>query len=273
MLSQWECFLRNLGEWHGSFTKLSPQGEVITDTPTIVHLEGINGNRTVNLTLRRFPPQQPPQVTLFEFTSLNRSTLFFENGAFCQGSMQWSPLSQFGAEFGFICGDRRLRLVQLYNKESRLDSFTLIREKLPDSQTPERPPLTVEQLVGTWSGRAVTLYPDLRSPDTFATNLEIVLSDQHTLQQKLTFGDRTISSSARIDGSRLYFEQSEPTVQILLLPDGASANCPVEIKPGKPWVLETGWLITPSQRQRLIRSYGINGEWLSLTLVEEQKIS
>ncbi|MDJ0549650.1 MAG: DUF3598 family protein, partial [Microcystis sp. M49637_WE12] len=26
MLSQWECLLKNLGQWQGSFTRLSPQG-------------------------------------------------------------------------------------------------------------------------------------------------------------------------------------------------------------------------------------------------------
>lgn len=30
MRSQWECLLENLGEWQGSFTRFSPQGEPLT---------------------------------------------------------------------------------------------------------------------------------------------------------------------------------------------------------------------------------------------------
>jgi hypothetical protein len=74
---------------------------------------------------------------------------------------------------GLIEGDRRLRLVQLFNKDSQLAQLTLIREKLADTEAPERPPLTLEQLLGEWQGEAVTIYPDWRSPDIYPTRLEI----------------------------------------------------------------------------------------------------
>ena len=56
MVSQWENFLQNLGEWHGSFTQLSTRGEVLKDIPSILSLEGFNDNKTVRLNLRRFYP-------------------------------------------------------------------------------------------------------------------------------------------------------------------------------------------------------------------------
>ncbi|NJM69861.1 MAG: DUF3598 family protein [Scytonema sp. RU_4_4] len=31
MKSQWDCVLQNLGEWQGSFTHVSPQGELVED--------------------------------------------------------------------------------------------------------------------------------------------------------------------------------------------------------------------------------------------------
>lgn len=277
MLSQWECFLKNLGEWHGSFTRLSPQGELIEDTPTVIAFEALNDNKTVRQLVRRLPPGQPPQDKYLEYTYLNRSILFFENGAFCQGSMQWGPFSEFGAEFGLIAGDRRLRLVQLFDRESRLNSLTLIREKLAGSNTPERPPLTWEQLLGEWQGEATTIYPDfLQPPETYSTHLQIELEGDRHLRQKLTFDTgnslRTISSTGAIEGSIIYFEQSDNPVQLLMLPDGGSSNTPLEIKPRQPFFLELGWLLSPNHRQRLIRSYGAKGEWLSVTLVREEKI-
>ncbi|NES91376.1 DUF3598 family protein, partial [Okeania sp. SIO2B9] len=36
MKTQWENFLQNLGEWHGSFTKISAQGDIVEDTPSIL---------------------------------------------------------------------------------------------------------------------------------------------------------------------------------------------------------------------------------------------
>ncbi|MGB3693389.1 MAG: DUF3598 family protein [Spirulinaceae cyanobacterium] len=274
MSLQWKYLLKNLGEWQGSFTRLSPNGEELEDTPTIVTLEGLNDNKTIHQVVRRLPPHQPPNHLVLEYSSLGNSILFFENGAFCQGSMQWSPYSQFGAELGLIFGERRLRLVQLFegSGDSKLTSLTLIREKLAGSQTPERPPLSLEHLLGEWQGEAITIYPDRRKPDTFQTHLAIQHEGNSRIKQKLTFGTRTIESSAQITDSKLTFDQSEMQMQVLFLPDGCSSNCPVNIKPRLPFVLELGWLIEPRLRQRIIRSYSPKGEWLSVTFVEERKL-
>src|SRR5919202_2030225 len=200
MPSQWECLLKNLGEWQGSFTRFSPQGEQLEDTPSVVRLEGLNDNHTIRQTLRFLPRDRPVEEKVLEYSSLARSVLFLENGAFSQGSMQWGPFSEFGAELGLIEGKRRLRLVQLFNRDSQLSQLTLIREKLADTDAPERPELTLEQLLGEWEGEAVTIYPDWRSPDTYPTRLKVHRQDTDRLVQQLTFGAgtsvRTITSSA-----------------------------------------------------------------------------
>ncbi|VEP11930.1 conserved hypothetical protein [Hyella patelloides LEGE 07179] len=275
MLSQWECFLKNLGEWHGSFTRLSAKGEETEDTPSIVTLEGRQDNQAVYQVVHYMPKDRPTRDVEVNYnsTSLNRSILFFEDGTFCQGSMQWSPYSQFGAEFGIIEGDRRLRMVELYNSSSSLEKVVLIREKLPNSQTPERPPLEVDNLVGEWQGKAITMYADLRNPDTFETHLTITKFSDRYIQQILSFGDRNITSTAKIEGNRLLFENSNLPIQILLLPDGASCNCPLETKLGHHFVLEMGWLLEPNRRKRIMRSFDDKGAWTSCTLVTETKIS
>jgi hypothetical protein len=277
MPSQWECLLKNLGEWQGSFTRFSPQGEQLEDTPTVVSLEGLNDNQTIRQIVRRLPPDQPVDEKVLEYSSLNRSVLFFENGAFSQGSIQWGPFSEFGAELGLIEDNRRLRLVQLFNKESQLSRLTLIREKLAGTNAPERPALTLEQLLGEWQGEAVTIYPDWRSPDTYLTQLKLHCENSDRLVQQLTFGTgasvRTITSTAKINGSILHFDQSPLPTQVLLLPDGASSTCPLQVKPGHFFILEVGWLLQPDRRQRLVRSYNDKGEWVSLTLVREQRVA
>ena len=278
MLSQWDCFLKNLGEWHGSFTRFSPQGEETEDTPTIVTLEGLNDNQNVHQVVRYLPPDQPSRDVVVDYDSLNRSILFFENGAFSQGSMQWGPYSTFGGEFGLIDyeygdGTRRLRMVELYSSTSQLQKVVLIREKLPQSKVPERPVLTIDNLLGTWSGKAITLHADLSNPTEFSSQLEIKQKDHNHIEQSLSFGERTISSTARIIGNRLLFEKSDLTTQVMLLPDGASCSCPLKVGSGHNFVLEMGWLLQPDLRQRIMRSYNEKGNWVSCTLVTEKKIA
>lgn len=274
MLSQWECFLKNLGEWHGSFTRLNAKGEEIEDTPSIVTLEGRQDNQAVHQVVHYMPKDKPTRDITVDYnsTSLNRSILFFEDGTFCQGSMQWSPYSTFGAEFGMMEGDRRLRMVELYNGSSKLDKVTIIREKLPESTTLERPTLTVDSLLGEWQGEAITLYADLRNPDIFQSRLKIAQVGNKKIEQTLSFGSRDITSSARIEDNRLLFEDSSLPVQILLLPDGASCNCPLETKLGSRFVLEMGWLLEPNLRKRIMRTYDDKGTWIGCTLVTEKKV-
>ena len=277
MSEQWNYFLKNLGEWHGSFTRFSPQGEETADTPTLVTLEGLNDNQNVHQVVRYLPPDEPSRDVVVDYDSLNRSIIFFENGAFSQGSMQWGPYSTFGTEFGLIDneygdGSRRLRMVELYNSSSQLERVVLIREKLPNSNVVERPPLTVDRLLGEWQGEAITRYADLSNPTKFSSRLKIARLDESHLQQSLSFGNRTITSIAKIEGSRLLFTDSDLPSQVMLLPDGASCNCPLSVKLGHNFVLEMGWLLQPDLRQRIIRSYNERGNWVSCTLVTEKKL-
>ena len=265
MKSQWDCFLQNLGEWQGSFTQLSPHGEVLNNTPSLLSLEGLDNNQKVRLTLRR----EGKEDLVAEYATIGGGLRFCENGAFSTGSMQFAPYTQFGAELALLHGDRRLRLVQLFNKESQLDQLTLIRERRVGADAPEQPILTVDDLVGEWSGEAVTIYPDGRSPDTYQTSLKLHRQGSDQLVQELSVGGDTIASTAMIHGSVLSFGQ----IQVLLLPGGASSTCPLQIKLGQPLFLEAGWLIRPDLRQRLIRRYSDKGEWMSLTLVTERKTS
>lgn len=278
MLSQWDSFLKNLGEWHGSFTRFSPQGEETEDTPTLVTLEGLNNNQNVHQVVRYLPPNEAPRDVVVDYDSLNRSILFFENGAFSQGSMQWGPYSTFGGEFGLIDnefgdGSRRLRMVELYGSTSQLLKVVLIREKLPQSQVSDRPDLTIDSLLGEWEGRATTLYADLSNPTNFSSHLKIKRLDENQIEQSLSFGDRNISSVARIENNRLLFEQSDLPTQVMLLPDGASCSGPLKVGSGRSFVLEMGWLLQPNLRQRIMRTYNEKGNWVSCTLVTEKKLT
>ena len=271
MKSQWECFLENLAVWEGSFTTFSPQGELIKDTPSRLTLEGYNNNQNARLILQR----EGEKDIVLEFSPQGiGGIMFFENGAFSQGPMQFSPFSQFGGEFGLIHENHRLRSVQLFDNNSQIGKITIIREHKAGSEKKERPPLHLDDLLGEWEGEAVTIYPDLRSPERYRSKMHLEVDVSGVLQQNLSFGNRTISSSATVTGSVLHFDKDpQNQVQVLLLPGGSSATFPVKAKLGKPLFLESGWLIEPDLRQRIIRSYNEKGEWVSLTLVTEKKVN
>lgn len=269
MTSQWEYLLKNLGEWEGGFIRFSPQGELLEGVKSVVSLEGLNNNQTIRQVVRR----QGQADLVLEYSSLSRTTLFFPNGAFSQGTIQLAPFTEFGAELGLIYEHRRLRLVQLFNKSGQLYQLTLIPEHLAGTELIETPRLQVNDLLGEWEGEAITMYSDLNPSDTLSTNLKLQLDNNGRLIQTLSFGERTITSTATIQGNTIIFDQNpQKQVQVVLLPNGASATSPLNMQFNQGLILEVGWLIQPNLRQRMVRSYNTKGEWVSLTLVTEQRV-
>lgn len=267
--SQWARLLKNQGVWAGSFTQISPAGQVLGDMPSEVSLTPLAEGNTMRQIVRKMPPGQPTSELVLEYSSLGRGVLFCETGAFSQGSIQRSPVSEFGAELGLIHCSDRLRLAFVFPKQPALGSLTLIREYLQGSKN-QRPALTVDQLVGTWEGEAETVFPDLQPPRTVATQLTVRQQADGTVAQTLNFDRLTVETQGQIDGSTLRFSQGSQPVTVLLLPGGGSASFPTEIQSGQPFFLEAGWLISPTLRQRLIRAYSAQGSWESLTLVTER---
>jgi Domain of unknown function (DUF3598) len=273
MESNWANFLKNLGEWEGTFTQISTEGELLDSVPSILTLEGLEDKQLVRFRLRRFATdirEEPTSDRSQEYSSLGKQAVFFDTGAFSKGSLQVAPFSEFGAEYGFVGENRRSRLVQLFDKQGAFSSLTLIREVRSGTDAAIRPHLTVKQLLGKWKGTAYTAYSDWKDPDTYATTLEISEIDG-SLHQQISFGDRIITSSARIDDNQLHFENGATPRRILLLPDGGSSNTPLQISHREPFFVEAGWLLSDSERQRLIRNYNEKGEWVSSTHIIEHR--
>ncbi|XGB43866.1 MAG: DUF3598 family protein [Nodosilinea sp. LVE1205-7] len=274
MANQWQRLLRNQGTWVGSFTQLDPLGTILQDTPSQVSLLPLQGGELMRQEIRLTTAGESPRETVLEYRSLGRGVLFCENGAFSQGAIQWSPVSEFGAELGLREGSDRLRLVLLFPRQPHLGSLTLIREHQQGTTPLQRRPLTLDQLVGTWAGQAVTVYPDWQPEKSCSTRLVIKRQGTDRLLQSLYLdGGQVIESQARVEGSILAFDQGCQPVNVLLLPDGASATFPRSIQPGQPFFLEAGWLVTPTLRHRLVRHYNAQGTWISLTLVIEEKLA
>lgn len=278
MESNWANFLKNQGEWRGSFTQISPLGDIGDSVSSILNLDVSPDLKSVQFRLRRFASgnysDPPSQDYSQNYESLGRQACFFDTGAFSKGSLQLAPYSEFGAEYGFIDQDRRSRLVQLFDGEGQPTSITLIREFRAGTEAKERPPLTIDQLIGVWQGQADTLFADWQPPQQMATRLEIQRLSEDEIHQHLSFGNFQLSSKGKLVGNRLIFAPGESGVgrEILLLPDGISSHIPSQLKLRQPFFVEAGWLLTPNRRQRLIRNYDASGAWVSATLVTEERV-
>lgn len=247
---------------------------------TSSNLFNINPNQITITEISQFLPTGELSPDPLEYNNKSsQNIIYFNNGNFSSGDIQHHPNTQLQAEFAFIHENNRLRLIQLFNQNSNLEKITLIQEKINTTDITEnikqKPTLNINNLLGEWQGEAITIYPDIPIPDIYPTTLQLSINTNGELQQKLTFGKdnpKTIASTAKITDKILYFHQSFLPIQVIMLPNGASATFPPQIQPQKPFFLEAGWLINTNLRQRIIRNYN-KGKLTSLTLVTENKIT
>ncbi len=271
MSSQWQNFLRNLGEWRGSFASLDAGGAVVDTTPSILTLEAADQNRLVRFRLRRFGAEgyasEPIRDTQEDYRSLGRQVVFFANGSFGKGTLQVAPGTAFGGEFGFVAGDRRHRLVQLHHSDGRFQNLVLIREVRAGSDAQERPPLEASQLIGRWHGQAATISADWPEPDHADCSLEVASSTADQLAFRSRLGPVEQVWSGRQQGRQLWLD-GQPEVRLQWLPDGGYHLSPLQVSHRQAFAVEAGWLQGDGVLQRLIRRFDASGAWHSTTLMQ-----
>lgn len=305
-VSQWDCIRQNLGEWRGSFTQFSPTGEWLQATPSLLTLVEDRPDEHMQLTLVRTPAGEAPKTTAIEFGAPGPApyVVFFPSGAFSQGPLQRRGWSDFGAELALNCGGRRLRSVQLYDSDlsghSSLRYLTLIHEHrvstrpataresadLPDDlladPASDRALSGLSVLTGMWAGPALFQPADLSEPICCQSHYQLVPEAQSDPTQTwhchskivtptghpLLTETHTVTQSTRSNrGQRLH----NAHWQLLFLPGGAVCTVPLRLSPHSAFTLEIAWLLAPNHRQRLIRQYDENGNWVGLFFTTESR--
>jgi Domain of unknown function (DUF3598) len=277
MKSQWECVLENLGEWVGSFTTVTPQGELIEDVPSIIKLSGIRDNQAIHLVLNRFYPlpnstEKYAKEVVWDFsTPPGLGAIYFETGAFSSGALTVYLGAKTISEFSLRAGNRRFRMIQTFDIGQKLDRVTFVREHLQGTTAPEQPHLDIADLVGTWTGIATTSYADDRPAIEAKTQSVFRVNDT---SYQLIEQDRSIDLTVDPDvpAARVWHfinSSDSQSYQLLLLPDGGYSITPTQIELGHAFYLEIGWIHQTNQRQRLVRRYDSSGKWESATFFEE----
>jgi len=262
MASQWDNFLCNLGEWHGTFANLAVDGSEREVSRSCLCLEQEAGERLVHFRLLRYPPGQeggePSRQVHQEYRSLGRQVVFFDSGSFCKGSLQVAPGTAFGAEFGFLAADRRHRLVQLHDPKGAFEGLVLIREHRAGTPPAERPPLAWDDLEGTWSGEAATVVADW--PEASRAPCRFTICRQGHGGIAIAASPDSPPEAGGGDGDRA-----------LLLPDGGYFQAPAQVSHRHAFAVEAGWLPAPDRLERLIRRYDASGAWQSATWIQAHR--
>ena len=260
MASQWQNFLRNLGEWRGTFSSINLAGEIVDCTASILSLEAADDDRLVRFRLRRWPTAEqvgePSRDISEDYRSLGRQVVFFETGSFCKGTLQVSPGTAFGGEFGFVDGDRRHRLVQLHSDAGALETLVLIREFRAGSNAVEQPALEHSQLLGTWRGQAATISADWPEPDHAEASLTVQTGPDGDPQFTTTIAGVTAASEGRMQW----------------LPDAGYHLSPLQVSHRSPFAVQAGWLPEPDRLECLIRRFDGTGAWQASTQLRLQRV-
>ncbi len=248
----WQNFITNhLRDWHGIWTRYSPEGEVIES------FQSLRSFRT-----------NPEQTELFQTNHWiyddgridekkwhsHKQEKIFSDGmmhpAFPamrsffleQGAAVWSrkilePGSIFQpAEFFFRYENLRHSVAIIYDSNGSLMWTASIREDSVDFPSKywskEVNLLPKRNFNGGWQGTSVTMTPDLKVSDPVPTQLIWPL-----------------------ESNKMFF-----------FPDGISLSCPTQVNIGTPFTVGANWLVTDSQLQQLSVKYDHNGVFSGLTL-------
>lgn len=228
-LQNWENFCRYqaTGDWHGTWTRYSPQGEGLESFQCIRSLQTSKDGSEINHQNQyTYADGKNETKTFGPYKKPNTRALFLDN-SFSWGSTQVKSGSTFGFETGFRYEDKRATLGVMYNDSCNLQQITAISEQLGSfAKEPPRPPTNA--LTGNWQGTRKTMTPDFS-----------VSPPEVTSWQRLDdLGE---------DYLTLHF------------PDGISLSCPRQVETGTHFFMAVDWLINPALSLRGIRHYAESG--------------
>ena len=117
MVSQWDCLLRNVGAWRGSFDTLDHNLQLIKRQPSLLTLEPAAAGVPINLSLLFWPDTPDRHHDPFQgdpvreihqsFYQPDNALTFFPTGSFSRGTLQVAPWIKVVTEFCCLLGDRR----------------------------------------------------------------------------------------------------------------------------------------------------------------------
>ncbi|MBW4591350.1 MAG: DUF3598 family protein [Brasilonema angustatum HA4187-MV1] len=166
-IQNWDNFCQyHLGDWHGIWTKYSPQGHSINSFKCVrsFHLSE-DGSQITQQNYYTYPDGKTKLQNAGPYTSTGLSfnghhfTILFLDNSFSWGSTTITADAPF-FETGFTHDNRRTSLTAVYKQSGELQHMTVISEQL-GSFLEALPDPGVIQPDGVWQGTVKQITPDL----------------------------------------------------------------------------------------------------------------
>ena len=248
LVQSWRSLIaHHTKDWHGLWTRYTPQGEVMQSFQSLRSFKVGNSEQTLIKQANRYTYSDGrTQEKAFEYylgpTGFTDNTgfvgcsmAFFESGHGAYFPLQLNK-TQTGMEIFFIHGEAIRCSTAILYKESKLAQVSSVREDssgYPGKHwSMEIKPVSERNLTGNWEGNSVTLYPDF-----------------------------TISEPVQAQ-----FQWGWEGHQVYYLPDGLTVSFPSEIVEGTAIDLVANWLVTDTKMHQITVKYDENGSYVSQTL-------
>ncbi len=264
MKNQIQSLAMHLGQWEGMFTDFSSEVKLLGHKSSVILFE--EPEPKVIRQTNRYPGCEDK---VWEYRDLSAGIRFFEDGSFSNGRVQLAPFSTFAAEQGFLYGDQKARIVQLFDTDGKATTITTIQEMRGRTyQTPASLKNPLERLLGTWKGKALVLSPDWPEPEKLESEL-IFEKDGTQIHRQFKMGMQVFDWIGIHEDSSVDFKSSV----MVFFPGNLMAMSPPELpllSSDKSFSMEIGWLVDPRTCLRMIRYYDHKGSWQKVVLIKEQ---
>jgi hypothetical protein len=265
MKSQMQGLAMHLGRWEGLFTDFSPAAKLLGQKNSVILFE--EPEPKVIRQTNRYPGCEDK---VWEYRDLSAGIRFFEDGSFSNGRVQLAPFSTFAVEQGFLYGDQKARIVQLFDADGKASTITTIQEVRGIYQTPTSLDNPLEHFLGTWKGTALILFPDWPEPEKFESEL-ILKKDGTQIHRQFKMGMQAFDWIGTYADFSVNFKSS----MMVFFPGNLMTMSPLQLpllSSDKSFAMEMGWLVEPKTCLRMIRYYDHKGSWQKIVLIKEQKI-
>lgn len=300
----WAGYLKNLGVWTGKRALTNPCGKVLIDLPSRVATQRFKTSEGDVFVLWKTALRTADNIEEGE-EEWSRSELaefaaLAADGSFSVGAQVFVG-EAITIDQCVLDGQWRVRTTHAFDWEGCLSGVIANRERQASQQQPQQqdpqqqelqqpqqqqrafiepvawrnPRVLFDYMLGVWEGRGICV--DARTGSTYQLTSRLRLSQganrQVTTSSVLRIGDngptRVFDASGKLDANFILF--GEANVQMLLLPGGVYVSSPIRIRPGRPFTVETAFLMKPDCRKRILRIYNRDAEWINTTFLNERR--
>lgn len=291
----WEGYLKNLGVWIGKRALSNSRGKVLIDLPNRVTAKLYKTSAGEEFVLWRTAVRTEAGIDEAE-EEWSRNELADFGAPAADGSFSVGAEVFFGEPITVdqcLFDDRfRVRTTHAFDWEGCLSGVVASRERfIPnDGKTTEKnlgltfvepaawrnPRVLFDYLLGLWEGTGITINSRTGETHRLTSRLRFGQGPDGRVNESsiLRIGNggptRVFEGTGRLENNLLIY--TEANIHIILLPGGVYVSSPIRIRRGRPFTLESAFLMRPDWRKRVLRLYNRDCEWVNTVFLNERRV-